>query len=424
MFENKNDNLVVGLPFGFRDIFPLESDERNNIKEIIRGEFKLWGYGEVKTPVVEFTKNISAGAGRNWKDKLVSFFDISGDLVSLRTDMTIPIARLTGMRIKKDQLPVRFYYFANSFRQAGMQKGIKREYNQAGLELIGSPGFKSDIEVLVILVRILKKLGVGGYKIGLGHIKLINGLCRWLGLNFQDMEYVKKNLVLKNFVAIEKLLDRIDNTKAKVFLKLINPEKDIGKIEHMISGIREREVHDGFNYLKRVYNDLEKLGYSKYLIIDLSIIREFEYYSGLLFEVYSSKTTDIAGSGGRYDGLIGKFGLDVPATGFALDVDLLHKSMEDSKLKLSGNKPKILLFSTTDDCYKLINISDILRNNGFVVEIIYNGGVDLENLAVEKRCSSIIMIDSGFENVTAIDLIKNKKQTKKLDNFLKEIKNE
>ncbi len=423
MFENKSDNLVVGLPFGFRDIFPLESDERNNIREVTRREFKLWGYGEVKTPVVEFTKNISAGAGRNWKDKLVSFFDISGDLVSLRTDMTIPIARLTGMRRKKDQLPVRFYYFANSFRQAGMQKGIKREYNQAGLELIGSSGFKSDIEVLAILVRILKNLGVGGYKIGLGHIKLINGLCRWLGMNFQDTECVKKNLILKNFVAIERLLDQTDNTKAKVFLKLINPEKDIGKVEHMISGIKEKEVRDGFNYLKRVYSGLESLGYSKYLIIDLSIIRDFDYYSGLLFEVYSSKTTDIAGSGGRYDGLIGKFGLDVPATGFALDVDLLHKSMEDSKLKLSENKPKILLSSTADDCCKIINVADVLRKSGFVVEIIYDGEVNLENLAVEKNCSSIIVLDPDFKNITVTDLIKNKKQIKKLDNFLKEIKN-
>ncbi|MHB1346180.1 MAG: ATP phosphoribosyltransferase regulatory subunit, partial [Candidatus Humimicrobiaceae bacterium] len=105
MFED-NKNLNEKLPSGFRDIFPVEAEERNNIRGAIKKEFEFWGYGEVKTPVVEFTKNISAGVGKNWKSKLISFFDFDGSLVSLRTDMTVPIARFTGMRIKKEQLPV------------------------------------------------------------------------------------------------------------------------------------------------------------------------------------------------------------------------------------------------------------------------------------------------------------------------------
>jgi len=423
MFENKSDNLVVKLPFGFRDIFPIESEERNKIKELIREEFRLWGYGEVKTPVVEFTKNISAGAGENWKDKLVSFFDVDGNLVSLRTDMTIPIARLAGMRIKKSQLPVKFCYFANSFRQSDIQKGIKREYNQAGLELIGSSSFISDVEVLVILVKILKKLEISDYKIGLGHIKLINGLCSWLDLDSLDIESVKKNLILKNFVAIERLLSQSDKEKAKVFLKLIKPEQDIEKIANLVSNIKEKKVRDGFSYLRRVYDVLEKLSCSKHLIIDLSIIREFDYYSGLLFEVYSSKVTDISGSGGRYDGLIGKFGLDVPATGFALDIDLIHKSMEDSKLRLFRNESGMLLFGPSKNCYELIKISDSLRANGTTVEIVYDKGLDLKNLAKEKKCRLLVILEPDMENVTVVDLIKNKKQIKKLNKFLQEMGN-
>lgn len=100
MFEKEN-KLDEKLPAGFRDIFPTESEERNSIKAIIKKEFELWGYGEIKTPVVEFTKNISEGVGKNWKNKLINFFDSDGSLVSLRTDMTIPIARFTAMRMKK-----------------------------------------------------------------------------------------------------------------------------------------------------------------------------------------------------------------------------------------------------------------------------------------------------------------------------------
>ncbi|GAH66855.1 unnamed protein product, partial [marine sediment metagenome] len=253
-FENKDDNLIVKLPFGFRDIFPVEAEERKIIREIIRKEFELWNYGEVKTPALEFTKNIAAGVGKDWKNKLISFFDTDGDLISLRADMTIPIARLAGMRLKREQLPARFYYFANSFRQSGIQKGTKRVYNQAGLELIGSLSFVSDIEVLTILINTLRKLGLKNFKIGLGHIQLIDGLCSWLKLNNPDREFIKDNLVLNNMVALEVFLNNLNREKAKIFLKAIKPEQDIKKIESLISKIAEKKVKECFDYLKKVYN--------------------------------------------------------------------------------------------------------------------------------------------------------------------------
>ena len=133
---------------------------------------------------------MSIGVGKDWNNKLINFFDIDGSLVSLRTDMTIPIARLTGMRVKKDQLPVRFCYFANSFKQSGMQKSIKRIYNQAGLEFIGSlNNIKADTEILIILINLLEKLKVGHFKIGLGNIKVIEGLCEWFGLDNDGKKY-------------------------------------------------------------------------------------------------------------------------------------------------------------------------------------------------------------------------------------------
>ncbi len=116
MFEMEKENNNLRLPSGFRDIFPVESGERNKIKKIIDSEFRSWGYGEVKTPVMEYTENISIGVGGDWKDKLINFIDMDGSLISLRADMTIPIARLAGMRVREDQLPARFCYFSDVFR--------------------------------------------------------------------------------------------------------------------------------------------------------------------------------------------------------------------------------------------------------------------------------------------------------------------
>jgi len=423
MFENKKDNRVFKLPFGLRDIFPFESRERNNIKRIMEREFKLWGYGEVKTPAIEYTKNISIGVGKNWENKLINFFDVDGSPVSLRTDMTIPIARLTGMRIKKSQLPVRFCYFADSFRQSDIQKGVRRVYNQAGLEFIGSSNaVMSDIEILVILINILNGLNIRDYKIGLGHVGFIEGLCDWFKLNPGDREYIRRTVAEKNFVALENFLNKKNKDKAEIFVKLIQPESDIKKISSLISKIKEQKVIKSFNYLKRIYNILEKLDCGGYFITDFSIIRDFDYYTGLLFEVYCPNVTDMLGSGGRYDGLIKKFGLDIPATGFALDIDLAHKAIEKMDLR---ERLKILLKGRDNkNNVELIRIARKLRDSDIIVELSFENISHLEDFARGKDCDLLVEVEPDLENVKITDLSKNTKKVKKTSEFIKEFKNE
>ena len=326
MFKDGEEKLISKLPFGFRDIFPVEAMERRFIEEAIREIFISWGYGEVKTPVVEFTRNISAGVGKDWKDRLISFFDNDGNLVSLRADMTIPIARLTGMRIRPEQLPVRFFYLANSFRQSGLQKGQKRVLSQAGLELIGAEEFEADVEVILILINILEKLDIRDFKIGTGHIKLIEGICEWFGLSAEEYKIFKDYLIAKNLVSLKEFLFSKDKTKAGLFMDLLEPSVQIDLLEETVNKIEDNKVTDSFIYLKKIYAALSRAGFAQYLIIDFGTIKEFDYYSGLVFEIYCAEATDKLGSGGRYDGLIKKFGFDVPATGFAIDIDLIHKA--------------------------------------------------------------------------------------------------
>ncbi len=421
MFKQKNDNLVIKLPYGFRDIFPVESQERRIIQDLIRESFREWGYGEVKTPVVEFTKNISAGVGDKWSNKLINFLDIDGSLISLRTDMTIPIARLAGMRIKKDQLPVRFCYFANSFRQSVLQAGVKRVYCQGGLELIGAKNFMGDVEILTILNTVLRKLSFKDYKIGLGHIKLIDGLCQWLKLNGKQAKFIKENLVQKNFVNIENLLIEIDRGKCKKFMSIIKPHKNINDVEAKISDIGIENIKQGIKYLKKVYDILDGLGFGKNILIDLSILREFDYYTALLFEVYSGGTTDMIGSGGRYDGLIKKFGSNIPATGFALDLDLLHKSMDNSIFKPYLESNKVLLYGPNIDNVEFIKLAKRLQAAGVNVELLFDKNNEAEKLAKEKNCNYICKINKNLKNLAVKNLESGKKDIKKVKEFIDEI---
>ncbi|MCJ7665831.1 MAG: ATP phosphoribosyltransferase regulatory subunit [Actinobacteria bacterium] len=420
MFESE-ENINVRLPFGLRDIFPYESSERNAIKRIIRDQFQQWGYGEVKTPVMEYTENISIGVGKDWKNKLINFIDTDGSLISLRADMTIPIARLAGMRIKKDQIPARFCYFSDVFRQSMTQVGNKRVCSQAGLEFIGSKNQKkADAEVLIVLIRIMNALGLYEFKIGLGHIGFINGLSDWFGLGQVQKERLKKNIVLKDFVKIENDLNAIDRKKTSLFMELIKPENNIAKISEAAKKINTESVSGVFKYLEELTAILGDQDYDKYLIFDFSIIRDFDYYTGLLFEVYSPETTEIIGSGGRYDGLIRKFGLDVPATGFAIDIDLLHSALGDSDL-VSGFK--ILLSVSECGCSfkEAIEFADNVRGKGVSVELLFESIDDEERFAIEKNCKILVRPVKGFSKVDFLELESGRSGQYELKIFLEEL---
>jgi len=422
MFEQKENNRNIRLPFGFRDIFPVESHERNTIKRIMSKEFRSWGYGEVKTPVMEYTENISVGAGRDWKDKLINFIDIDGNLISLRADMTIPIARLAGMRLRKGQLPARFCYFSDVFRQAGSQAGDKRVFSQAGLEYLGSKRImEADAEVMIILIRILRQLGLDDFRVVLGHIGFINGLFDWLGLDGNIREDFKKYIVAKDFVRIESLLKKSDSRKAGIFTGLLQPENDLEKISGIVSDTGEEKVSLAFDYLKGLHGMLEELGLGKYLIFDFSIIRDFDYYTGLLFEVYCRGITGIIGSGGRYDDLIKKFGSDIPATGFAVDIDVLHGALGQKDLA-SVNKILLMGPGGRGRSGRVIKFADNVRKKGIDVEVIFDDDVgDGSMLAREKKCRFLVGLSEDLSMAVISDL--QTSATGKVDTgqFLKEI---
>jgi ATP phosphoribosyltransferase regulatory subunit len=420
MFKENEENLTLMLPFGFRDIFPVEAQERKDIDEALRNEFISWGYGEVKTPIIEYTKNISAGAGTKWKDKLISFFDIDGNVVSLRADMTVPIARLSGMRIKERQLPARFFYFANSFRQSGPQKGQKRVLNQAGIEFIGAEGISADLEILNILINLLRKSGLKDFKIAIGHVGFFEGIACWFGLDLEGYENVKENLINKNYVALKEYIAAIDPVKADVFMDMIKPAKDFKNIEGLCGSISDKKVSASIDYLKQACSVLDGLGFSENIIFDLSIMRDFGYYSGLIFEIYAPGISEMIGSGGRYDGLLKKFGLDVPATGFAIDVDILHKALAGFISGKSKNMNKIILYVETIDYLSALKFAERLKSGGSsIVELIFGFGRDIENISLEKKADFIFKADFKSNTVFISDLKNNTQKSENIDDIIK-----
>jgi len=417
VFSDNKDKTISKLPFGFRDIFPTEASERKVLKDAIRKEFELWGYGEIKTPAIEYTTNIAKSAGEDWKEKLLSFFDRDSNLVSLRADMTIPIARFTGMRLKSKDMPARFYYFANCFRQAEAQKGLKRVINQAGIELIGSSSFVSDIEVLSILINMLEKSGIDDFKIGLGHIGILEGLYDWLGIRKDKRVRINRCLESGDLVSVRSLLGK--GKKTDIFFEVLKPKTDIKKLKKLSSDIGGSKLVESVKYLEKIFAIMEKLGKDKDFIIDIGKKREFGYYSGLFFEIFSKKTNMVLGSGGRYDGLIKRFGLDVPATGFALDIDLLHSSTNAKNYsKLFVNPSKSLVAGDLKDCEKVFMVAAKLQQAGNVTKTYFAENINEEGLVKKESCDYIYIIDKNAKNIRITDIKEAKQQIYSLKDYL------
>ena len=172
--------MIHPIPSGTRDVLPDEMRELRAITEGIRGVFAARGYGEVATPALEYERTLVRGDAAA-ADPAYKLFDERGDVLVLRSDMTIPIARVVATRYPTAEPPLRFCYFAHAYRSVQPGRGQPREILQAGIELVGAPGPEGTAEALTVLCEALEAAGLENWRIGLGDASLYPRLLDRLG---------------------------------------------------------------------------------------------------------------------------------------------------------------------------------------------------------------------------------------------------
>src|ERR687897_84738 len=251
------------IPPGTRDVLPEEMRELREIGDRIRAAFDEAGYGEIHTPALEYEDVLRRGeeraAGARYRT-----FDEHGAVLALRSDMTIPIARVVATRYTDAEPPLRFSYVARAWRATDRGVGEPREFLQGGLELIGVPGAEGEAEVVALTIAALDRAGLRRHRVGVGDGALYRGLLSSFG---------------------------VDDHKHVPMLEALS-RRDLVDLEHQVDA--------------------------------LGLVRELGYYTGSVFEVYAPAVGFTLGGGGRYDELIGRFGRDLPACGLALDVQRVH----------------------------------------------------------------------------------------------------
>lgn len=315
------------IPPGTRDILPDEMLELRRIERALLGVFADSSYREVGTPTLEYAGLLELGDRRS-ADAAYRFFDDRGELLALRTDMTIPIARLAADRLRELEPPHRLCYVANAYRAVTPKRGRRREFGQAGIELIGSAGPKATAEVIEVLSRALDAVGLSDAVIGLGNAGLWSGLLADLGADVEIRKLTAERLVNRDLVAVEKILretDSLEPAQVDALLEVIGMRGGNEVIDRAATLGGDRF---GAALGRLGATNAELLGRSigHQIQLDLGMLRDLSYYSGTTIEVYDATVGEIIGGGGRYDGLMAKFGLDLPAAGFTLYLERIHEA--------------------------------------------------------------------------------------------------
>ncbi len=294
--------MIHPIPPGTRDVLPDEMRELRRLHLALIEVFESRGYGEVATPAIEYDEVLARGDGRT-AGGAYRFFDERGDLLALRSDMTVPIARLVATRYASAEPPLRLCYLANAYRAVRPQRGQMREFAQAGVELIGAPAPQGTAEVVEVLEAALDAAGLTRAVIGLGDADLYRQLLAELGVAGEARDSILERLAMHDLVGLEAELSALEGISEKQCATCVALSQLRGGSEvlEQARGLGGAAVERATARIQETFEALQALGVADRVRIDLGLLRDLGYYSGAILEVYDPALGHVLGGGGRYD---------------------------------------------------------------------------------------------------------------------------
>jgi ATP phosphoribosyltransferase regulatory subunit len=327
--------VIHPIPPGTRDIMPAEMQELRRLQLGLTEAFERHGYGEVATPTIEYHDVLARGDVKG-APAAYRFFDERGDLLAMRSDMTIPIARLVASRLIDAEPPFRFFYIGTAYRAVRPQRGQMREFMQAGGELIGADAPEGTAEVVEVLVAALDATGLSRAVIGLGDADLYRQLLADVGVDGEVRGEVLDRLATHDLVGIEEMVGAVSGIAKRdretlLRLPTLRGGSEVLELARELGG---DAVERATSRLQATHEALSARGIGDRVQLDLGLLRDLGYYTGAILEVYDPALGHILGGGGRYDELMGRFDRRLPAAGFALYLERVHLAQaEEERLR-------------------------------------------------------------------------------------------
>lgn len=355
-------------PAGLTDILVKECELKFKIETAAREVFARHGYHIVQPPMFEYYDVYDAAVTK--AENMFKFFDNNGRMLALRPDLTTSVARIAATK-PLGELPYRIAYSGSAFRNdETFSNDRRREFSQAGIELIGNGGTDADAEVIEIAIEALLKFGVKDFQIDMGHADYYKGLAEIAGLDPIVSDKLRANINDKDFVAIEGILDGIDiDEKLKeVFMEL---PKMFGGIETAVAAAKNPIIGEksraALENLISVYEILKGKGLDKYISTDLGMVPNLDYYTGIIVKGFAKGVAFPICSGGRYDNLTEKFGKALPATGIAIGIERVMTALSDIRERNDENASEYITVALAKGRLAELSIN-IFEKLGFDVQ--------------------------------------------------------
>lgn len=370
-------------PSGFRDVLADEAAERERMARAVQDLFARQGYVPIETPTLERMSAMEAG-GRVPSSPF-KFFDATGDLVAMRPDVTLQVARMCATRLAGVTEPLRFRYMQRVFRDTGAQLNADvREQKQIGIECVGPSGPDADAEVVGLFAQALETAGVSDFKLSLATVGVLRALLEKSSAPQAWKDELLEAFHRSNFVDVDRLLDKAEGNGSR-FAPVIRKISRLRGGAEAIEQARELTAPLGCDgalaEFEEVFRLLAEKGLEQRILVDFSVMSSFDYYTGIVFEAFAPGVGSPIGSGGRYDKLLGIYGADRPAAGFAF---YLEKAMAASEAPAGDDRPLRIAVPKGS-------------LNADTVEVLASAGLDVTGLDNPGR--SLIISNPGVDYI-------------------------
>ena len=357
------------IPQGSESFFFEEAYIHRKVTESLQNLFNSWGYLPVETPVFDMFDAYRSLIPEGDIDKIYRLIDRDGDLLMLRSDITLFLARQMGLILSEEDLPARICYSDSILRHRHSEDISHNEYFQSGIELVGKSGFEGDMEVLLLLNRVLELLDIPA-KIHIGSHALFNHIFK--SFSEEQKTRLLRMTELREFDNLRDFCSTVSGKEKAAaeaeLLGFIGSASELAELlkvkaagRDKIKGMFGEAAALELEYLIRISENLEQAGFGDKLRIDLSEAGSQAYHTGIVFQVYMHGMDTAVISGGRYDNLLAKFGLNAPSVGFSL----LQRKIEPG----IGNRERFKLpsepeASSSADILKAFEKAEKLRKEG------------------------------------------------------------
>ena len=362
---------LLHTPEGVRDIYGKEYARKLETEEHIRRQFNLYGYQDIQTPTFEFFDVFSREIGTTPSKELYKFFDKEGNTLVLRPDFTPSMARCAAKYFMDENVPIRFCYAGNTFTNTSSLQGKLKEVTQMGAELMNDGSVEADGEMIAMAVEALKESGLKDFQVSIGQVEYFKGICAQAGIMDETELELREFISGKNIFGAEELLVQkgIPDRYKQMLLKTSDYFGTAEVLEQAKTpDLNERSLN-AILRLEKLYHVLCEYGVDKYISFDLGMLSKYNYYTGVIFKVYTYGVGDAIAKGGRYDSLLGYFGKNASAIGFVVVIDDLLLALE--RQQHIPDQQEIRMISYNEENYesRLAEVKE-LRQKGVKAALI------------------------------------------------------